>query len=105
MGSLNSVVIEGIATYEPKVHVTSTQNLVVSFIISCTRTYKVDEEYKKEISYFMVEAWGDIATVAKEKVKYGVPVRVIGRLKQDRWDSAEGEHLTRVKIMASSIDY
>jgi single-strand DNA-binding protein len=105
MNSLNSVIIEGIATNEPKVHITSTQNCVVSFMISCTRTYKVDEEYKKEISYFMVEAWGDLAKEAQEKVKYGVPVKVMGRLKQDRWDSPDGEHLTRVKIMANNITY
>ena len=104
MNSINSIIIEGIATYEPKVHMTSTQNLVVTFILSHTRTYKVDEEYKKEISYFMVEAWGDVAKEAQEKVKYGVKVKIDGRLKQDRWDSG-GEHLTRVKIMANSITY
>jgi single-strand DNA-binding protein len=105
MNSLNSVLLEGKATNEPKVHLTQTGNTVVSFTISVLRTYKVQEEYKKEVSYFMVEVWGEEAKTAKEKVQYGSWLKITGRLKQDRWIAEDGEHLARVKVMAEHIEY
>ena len=103
MYSLNSVQIEGKATNVCKIHVTSTNNTIATFTISHTRTYKVHDEYKKEISYFLIEAWGEEAMLAKDKIKFGVQVKIEGRLKQDRWTSDSGEHLSRIKIMADTL--
>jgi single-strand DNA-binding protein len=103
MNTINSIHIEGKATNIPKVHVTESNNTVASFIISVVRSYKVQEEYKKEISYFMIECWGEVAEKAIENVKYGVTLVIKGRLKQDRWEE-KGVQISRVKIMAENID-
>ena len=98
----NSVKIEGKVVGFPKVHFTSTNNKVVTFNVSYRRTYRVKEEERFEMSYFLVEAWGAEADYA-EKLVRGDFIKVFGRLKQDRWTSQEGEELARVKIMAEYV--
>lgn len=103
MDSLNSVMVEGKATNTAKLHITSSGNKVATFNIATVRTYKVGEDTRKEISYFLIEAWGKVAEEVNSNVKEDSTVRVVGRLKQDRWRAESGENLARVKIMAESI--
>lgn len=98
----NSVTIEGKVVGFPKVHFTSTNNKVVTFNLSYRRMYRVRDEDRFEMSYFLIEAWGAEADYA-EKLIRGDFIKVFGRIKQDRWTSQEGEELARVKIMAEHI--
>ena len=57
-----------------------------------------------EVSYFDVEAWGNLAKSCKNQLVKGSGVRIVGRLKQDRWNNEDGKAMSRVKIVAEHIE-
>ena len=85
MNSLNSIILEGNIVQEPVVRETAKGTKVCSFSVMCMRTYKQDETYEKEISFFDIDAWGKLAELSIKNATKGRGVRVVGRLKQSRW--------------------
>ena len=78
---------------------------VASFTIASNRFYKVGDSFEKEVGFFDAECWGKLADTAETKATKGRGVRVVGRLMQDRWVTAEGKNQSRVKIVAEHIEY
>ena len=60
---------------------------------------------EKEVSYFDIEAWGKLAESVYAQGRKGRGCRVVGRLRQDRWDGDDGKKHSRVKIVADHIEY
>ena len=105
MNSLNSTLIEGNLVRDPILATTPKGTEVCNFSIATDRFYKVngDEDYTKEVSFFDVEAWAKLAARAAELTK-GRSIRVVGRLRQDRWTDDQGQAHARVKIVAEHIE-
>lgn len=103
MNSLNSILVEGNLVRDPVLSITPSGTEVVNFSIASNRFYKNGEEWVKETSFFDAEAWSKLA-VSIGKLKKGQRVRVVGRLKQDRWTTAEGENRSRVKIVSEHLE-
>ena len=57
------------------------------------------------VSYFDVTTWARLAEVCGEYLKKGRGVRVVGRLKQDRWTSPEGQGRSKVSIVAEHVEF
>jgi single-strand DNA-binding protein len=57
------------------------------------------------VSFFDIEGWGKIAESVNNQGRKGRGVRVVGRLRQDRWESKEGKAMARVVIVADHIEY
>jgi single-strand DNA-binding protein len=68
---------------------------VCKFSLACNRFFKQEAEMQKEASYFDVSCWTRLAEVCGEYLKKGRGVRVVGRLKQDRWTDADGKGTRR----------
>lgn len=105
MNSLNSILIEGNLTRDPELKSTPKGTPVCSFSVASNRFYKQDEEYQKEVSFFDVEAWAKLAESCAEYLEKGRGVRVVGRLKQDRWQDQEGNPRSKVKIVAEHVEF
>lgn len=105
MNSLNSILIEGNLTRDPELKATPKGTPVCSFSVASNRFYKQDEEYQKEVSFFDVEAWAKLAESCAEYLEKGRGVRVVGRLKQDRWQDQEGNPRSKVKIVAEHVEF
>jgi len=105
MNNLNSILIEGNLTKDPDVSYTSKGTAVCKFSVGCNRSWKQDEQTQKEVSFFDVSAWGRQAEVCGEYLKKGRGVRVVGRLKQDRWTDAEGKVRSRILIVAEHVEF
>lgn len=103
MNCLNSILIEGIITTVPK-HLKEDKNGYV-FTIKSDRFYKYEKSFEKEESFFDVVAFGEYAKGIEEKGKKGRNVRVVGRLKQTRWNDAQGKQHSKVTIVAEHIEY
>lgn len=56
-----------------------------------------------ETSFFDVECYGNLAKLLEQKFKKGRGIRIVGRLKQDRWSDENGFH-SRIKIIAEHIE-
>ena len=78
---------------------------VCSFSVACNRYYKQGEELEEEVSYFYVTVWNRLAEVYKEYLAKGRGVRVVGRLKQNRWEDPEGKTRSQVHIVADHVAF
>ena len=57
-----------------------------------------------DTTWHNVSCWGDRTGVAAEDIVRGCAVRVIGRIRQDRYTNAEGMERTTYEIQASSVE-
>ncbi len=105
MNNLNSVLIEGNLVRDPELSYTPKGTAVCKFSVACNRAYKKDDELQKEVSYFDVDTWTRLAEVCAEYLKKGRGVRVVGRLKQDRWADTDGKPHSRVLIVAEHVEF
>lgn len=108
MNHLNSIILEGeiLTDVEPK---ESLHGIYAEFIIGVKRTYKnaAGEEVEEE-SRFEVQAFGSVAgMLTRDDSKWGKKgqgVRIVGRLKQERWE-CDGKQLSKVVVLAEHIEF
>jgi single-strand DNA-binding protein len=106
MNSLNSILVEGNLVRDPNLNKTPRGTQVCTFSLACNRSYRsMDNRQQKEVSFFEVEVWSKLADACAETLKKGRGVRVVGRLKQDRWSDAEGKNHSRIKIVGEHVEF
>ena len=105
MNSLNSILVEGNLTRDPLLAQTPKGTPVCNFSVASNRFYRNDEELQKEVSFFDVEVWSKLAERCGETLRKGRGVRVVGRLKQDRWTDGEGQNHSRIKIVGEHVEF
>ena len=105
VNSLNSVLIEGNLVRDPEFRELATGSKVCSFSVATNRFFRQDNEKKSEVSYFDIEVWNRTAEVCQKTLTKGRGVRVVGRLKQDRWSDADGKARSKVKVVGESIEF
>ena len=105
MNNLNSILIEGNLVKDPELSYTAKGTAVCKFSVACNRTFKQDDQLQKEVSFFDVSTWTRLAEVCGEYLKKGRGVRVVGRLKQDRWTDTDGKPHSRVSIVAEHVEF
>ena len=105
MNSLNSILVEGNLVRDPALSRTPKGTQVCTFSLASNRYYKMDNESQKEVSFFDIEVWSKLAEACSENLKKGRGVRVVGRLKQDRWSDAEGKNHSRIKIIGEHVEF
>ena len=101
MNMLNSVILEGVVSDEPHLDETSD---VLNFTIAIEVTsYYKNKAWKKvtETSRFRVVAFN---SMCKRPLKNGSEVRLVGRLKQNKWTDKDGVPHSEVLIMAEYIE-
>jgi single-strand DNA-binding protein len=105
MNNLNSILIEGNLVRDPTFRNTSKGTPLCTFTIGTHRFYKIDGNLEQETSYFDVETWSKLAETCRNFGRKGRGVRVVGRLKQDRWTDSDGKTKTRVFLVAEHIEF
>lgn len=105
MNNLNSILLEGNLVADPELRYTPKGAPVCSFSVACNRYFKQEEELQQEVSYFDITTWNRLAEVCNEYLSKGRGVRIVGRLKQDRWEDAEGKTRSKVHIVAEHVEF
>jgi single-strand DNA-binding protein len=105
MNNLNSILIEGNLVRDPLLKSTSKGMPVCNFSIASNRFYKSDDGMEKEVSFFDVETWSKLAEACHNLGHKGRGVRVVGRLKQSRWNDEEGTARSRITIVAEHVEF
>lgn len=105
MNNLNSILLEGNLVRDPELKATPSGTPVCTFSVASNRWYKQNDQLEKEVSFFDVEAWSKLAQTCGDTLKKGRGVRVVGRLKQDRWNDGEGKAHNKVKIVAEHVEF
>ena len=99
MNNLNSLILEGVVVGEPhKVEASE----VLSFSVGVERYYKNRSgEDVTETSLFKVVAFGGMSRLS---LKEGMGVRIVGRLKENKWTDSEGVAHSEVQVVAEHIE-
>jgi single-strand DNA-binding protein len=105
MNNLNSTLIEGILVRDPLLRTTPKGTPLCTFTLASNRFFKQDSGLEKEVGFFDVEAWGKLAEHSRSLGRKGRGVRVVGRLKQDRWTGQDGKNHSRISIVAEHIEF
>jgi len=107
MNNLNSILIEGNLVRDPLLRSTQKGTQVCNMTLASNRYFKQDSSsgYEKEVSFFDVETWSKLAQACYERGKKGRGVRVVGRLKQSRWNDLEGKSRSKISIVAEHVEF
>ena len=99
MNNLNSLILEGVVVGEPHLVGTSSE---LNFTVEVSRYYKNSAgEGVEEKSTFKVVAFGCMCDIP---VKEGSGVRVVGRLKENKWTDKDGVSHSEVQVVAEHIE-
>lgn len=105
MNNLNSVLLEGNLVRDPELKTLPSGTALCKMSIASNRSYKSDNGYQKEVSYFDIVAWGKSGENCAQYLKKGSGIRVIGRLKQERWTGKDGGIKSRIVIHSDSVEF
>lgn len=106
MDDFNSIVLEGNVVRDPESRETQKGIPVCMFSIAVNKSYRTSQgERKQEVSFFDIETWGALATSCSNYCTKGRGIRVVGRLKQNRWQDTEGKNHSKIKVVAEHIDF
>ena len=105
MNQLNSTLLEGNLCRDPELRYTTKGAPVCTLVVSSVRTYKLEGERHEEVSFIEAVTAGKLATVCAEHLTKGRGVRVVGRIKQERWEDSEGNARSKVVIVAEHVEF
>jgi single-strand DNA-binding protein len=105
MNNLNSILIEGNMVRDPQYSTTSKGTPVCNFRLVSNRFLRQDNGYEREVSFFDVETWAKLADTCNNLGRKGRGVRVVGRLKEDRWTGNDGKPRSRISIVAEHVEF
>ena len=110
LNNLNSILLEGNLVRDPELRYTPSDGTspgtpVCTLVLSSTRTCKVDGERREEVSFIEATTVGKLATACAEHLTKARGVRVVGRIKQERWEDADGNARSKVVIVAEHVEF
>jgi single-strand DNA-binding protein len=105
MASFNRVILMGNLTKDPELRYTSGGMAVANFSLAINRRTAKEGEKKEEVDFFDIETWDKQAELCSEYLSKGSGVLIEGRLKQDRWEDETGGKRSRVKVVATTIQF
>ena len=98
---LNSLILEGVVSGKPLLNETSTTS-VLNFTVETTHYYKNRAgEDVEEKSQFKVVVYG---SMCKLPLKDGVGIRLVGRLRQNKWTDGDGVSHSEVQVVAEHVE-
>ena len=106
MNSVNTVILLGHMTRNPRLTHTSSGKAVCDFGLALNRRWlDLNGDSHQETTFVDVTAWNQQAEVISAYCQKGRPVVVEGRLEQERWESPAGEKRSRLKVVAQRVTF
>lgn len=101
MTKQNYVSVAGNLVRHPESKTVGSGAVIVKFDVAVTKKTKKNDNWEEENSFFTIKKWQD-KNENLDLLKKGQKVRIIGELKQERWEK-DGKNQSRVVIMANDI--
>ena len=106
MASFNKVIVMGNLTRDPELRYTPNGSPVCGFGLALNRRYQNGQGSDvEEVTFVEITVWGKQAEVCAEYLAKGSPVLLEGRLRQDRWETADGDRRSQLKVVAESVKF
>ena len=105
MTAMNQILLECTVSQDAET-TKKTLGTVTKFPVSYTSDYKTAEgEIVKEKAFFDIELYGGYGEIIGASLKKGKEIRIVGRLKQERYTDFYGKEHSKVSIIAEHIDF
>ncbi len=106
MASVNRVIVLGHLTRDPELRYTPGGAAVAGFGLGINRRYRDRDGLPNEEATFVeIVTWGKQAESCSEYLAKGRLVLIEGRLRQERWKTAEGEARSALTIVAERVQF
>jgi len=90
MASFNKVILAGNLTRDPELRYTPKGTAIARLGIACNRKWKSETgEWKEEVTFVDVDAFGKTAETIAQYLKKGRPILIEGRLRYDTWEDKQ----------------
>ena len=101
----NATTITGNLTREPEIRYTREGQATAQLGVAVNRRWqdKATQEWQEATSFFDVVCWRDLAENVALSLSKGMRVVVTGRIEQRSWETDDGEHRSKVEIVADEI--
>ena len=101
------VVIEGNLVKDPEqIELGEHSNEMSRFPIAVNRYFRnAKSEAVEEVMFINIQAWGSLAKSCGTYLHKGQGVRVVGRLKQERWSDKDGGKRERIIVIAEHVEF
>ena len=95
----------GSLTREPEIRYTKEGQATTQLGVAVNRRWqdRTTHEWQEATSFFDVVCWRDLAENVALSLSKGMRVVVSGRIEQRSWESDDGEHRSKVEIVADEI--
>ena len=105
MSCVNKVMILGNLTADPEMRYLPSGTAVMEFTIALNNSYTKDGKKVEEVSFIECVKFGEGVEKVVEYIKKGRQLHVEGRLKQDRWETPEGQKRSKIKVIADRLTF
>jgi single-strand DNA-binding protein len=106
MASINRVIVMGNLTRDPELRYTPGGAAVAGFGLGVNRRYRDrDGLPNDEVTFVEIVTWGKQAESCSEYLAKGRLVLIEGRLRQERWKTAEGEARSALTVVAERVQF
>lgn len=106
MNQLNQIILEGNAVKEPTFKEPVPGFGVASFTVVSNHYYRDSKgEMTEEVSYIDIECYNTMAEWVMKEICKGRGIRVVGRLKQSRWQDENDKWCSKLYIIAEHIEF
>jgi single-strand DNA-binding protein len=95
----------GNLTREPEIRYTKEGQATTQLGVAVNRRWqdRTTQEWQEATSFFDVVCWRDLAENVALSLSKGMRVVVTGRIEQRSWETDDGEHRSKVEIVADEI--
>ena len=105
MNQMNQMIYEGTVASIGDMETLPSGTTVLTLSICNSREYRKSDGTKEtERNYIETKAFGKSAEVIKRFAREEDPVRVVGRLKQERWTNSNGKIQSRIVIVGEHFE-
>jgi single-strand DNA-binding protein len=105
ISNLNSLLIEGVLKEAPLYRLTP-KGVPVCTLVIVSKQYRRDgKKSEEEIGFFQVRAGSKLADACNAQGREGRGLRVVGRLKEERWVGPDGKPRSKVFIVADHVEW
>lgn len=106
MNPLNQLILEGNIVKDIEITEPKEGFKVGKFTVAINRNYRnANGEMTVEVNYFDCEVYGEYAGNIQSKCNKGAGLRIVGRLKQNRWSDGDGKKFSKVFVVVEHIDF
>ena len=102
MTDLNSVCLVGRLVRDAEIAYTAGGTANARFALAVSRSKKVDGEWKDEVSFIDIVAYGKMVDSLRDRLIKGRQIVIEGALRQTRWEK-DGQTKTKIEVVADKV--